>query len=364
MVSNGTMRPDGNQTGVLAASSFASLRIGHDAVTFLPDAPLSSTAKVAGMLMRTETVPCRDVKVPVPADLRQFGTATKARLFGDGSGPLVVALGGISADRFVGEDPYGKPGWWGGLVGRGRAVDPARCRVLGLDFAADATGRTAPTTLCQARILCAALDAIGAAAADVVIGASYGGMVALAMAEHFPGRVRRVVAVSAPAEPHPSSTAARELQRRTVELGLASGLGQEALSIARGMAMLTYRTREEFAQRFVGGLADDDPLGTSEAGAYLRARGDAYRAVMSPERFLSLSASIDRHRVDPSRIRQPVLVVGATSDQLVPEEQMRALACSLPASELHLFDCLYGHDMFLKEADKIGRLVEPLLEQL
>ncbi|MDP8913274.1 MAG: homoserine O-succinyltransferase [Pseudomonadota bacterium] len=316
------------------------------------------------MLMQAQTVPCRDVEVPVPADLRQFGTATKARLFGDGSGPLVVALGGISADRFVCEDPHGQPGWWCGLVGRGRAVDPAHCRILGLDFAADSTGRTAPSTVCQARILCAALDAIGAPAADVVIGASYGGMVALAMAEHFPARVRRLVAISAPAEPHPSSTAARELQRRIVELGLASGLGDEALSIARGMAMLTYRTPEEFAQRFAGGLTHDDPLGTSEAGAYLRARGDAYRAVMSPERFLSLSASIDRHRVDPSRIRQPVLVVGATSDQLVPAEQMRALAHSLPTSELHLFDCLYGHDMFLKEADKIGCLVEPLLEQL
>ena len=316
------------------------------------------------MLMQTQTVRCRDIEVAVPGDLRQLGTATKARLFGDGSGPLVVALGGISADRFVCEDLEGRRGWWSGLVGRGMAVDPAHCRILGLDFAADATGRTAPSTLCQARILCAALDAIGAPAADVVIGASYGGMVALALAEHFPSRVRRLVAVSAPAEPHPSSTAARELQRRIVELGLASGLGDEALSIARGMAMLTYRTPKEFAQRFVGGLTHDDPLGTSEAGAYLRARGDAYRAVMTPERFLSLSASIDRHRVDPSRIHQPVLVVAAISDLLVPQEQMRDLALSLPNSELHLLDCLYGHDMFLKEADRIGRLVRPLLEQL
>jgi homoserine O-acetyltransferase len=314
--------------------------------------------------MGKRAVPCRDIDVPIPADLRQFGTATKARLFGNGGGPLVVVLGGISADRFVCEDAHGQPGWWCGLVGEGRAVDPAHCRILGLDFAADPTGRTAPSTVCQARILCAALDAAGAPAADLVIGASYGGMVALAMAEHFPARVRRLVAISAPAEPHPSSTAARELQRRTVELGLASGMGDEALSIARGMAMLTYRTPEEFAQRFTGGLAHDDPLGTSEAGAYLRARGDAYRAIMSPQRFLSLSASIDRHCVAPSRIRHPVLVVGATSDQLVPPEQMRALAHSLPNSDLRLFDCLYGHDMFLKEADRIGFLVEPLLEQM
>jgi fermentation-respiration switch protein FrsA (DUF1100 family) len=122
--------------------------------------------------------------------------------------------------------------------------------------------------------------------------------------------------------------------------------------------MLSYRTREEFAERFTGGLPSDDPLATSDAGAYLRARGEAYRDVMTPERFLSLSASIDRHRVDPARIACPVLLIGASSDQLVPPSQLEALAAAVAAAELHILPCLYGHDMFLKEAAR-SPLVAP-----
>lgn len=315
-------------------------------------------------MLMTGLYGCRDIDVPLPHDLRRYGERTIARVSGNPEGPLVVALGGISANRFVCSGAGGSAGWWPGLVGSGTTVDPSRFRVLGLDFAADPTGAFAPSTHCQARVLEAALDAIGAPAADLVLGASYGGMVALALAERRPERVRHLAIVSAPAEPHPASTAIRELQRRVVALGLECERGDEGLSIARGLAMLTYRTREEFAERFAGGLPCESSLGVSESGAYLRARGDSYRDIMPPERFLSLSASIDRHRVDPFRIWQSTLLVGATSDLLVPPEQMEALAAALPNGELHLLDCVYGHDMFLKEADKIGLLLSPLLERL
>lgn len=127
--------------------------------------------------------------------------------------------------------------------------------------------------------------------------------------------------------------------------------------------MLTYRTPEEFALRFRGGLPCDDPLATSEPGSYLRSRGEAFGAVMSAERFLSLSGSIDRHRVDPRAITTPAMVIGANSDQLVPPAQMRLLAETLAGpTRLHLLDSLYGHDMFVKEAAKLGGLVKPFLE--
>lgn len=309
-----------------------------------------------------ETLKSLDVEVPLPPDLARFGATTKARLSGTPGAPLIVAIGGISANRFVCSGADGGRGWWPGLVGEGAAVDPTRHRILGLDYAADAAGRGAPSTADQARVLCATLDAVGVQRAELVVGASYGGMVALALAEHHPERVARVAAISAPAAPHPASTAVRELQRRTVALGLEAGRGEEALAIARGLAMLTYRTPEEFAGRFRGGLPSEDPLGTSDAGAYLRARGEAYRGVMTPERFLSLSASIDRHEIDPARIACPVLILGASSDRLVPPAQLEALAAALPRAELHIFESLYGHDMFLKEAERIAPLLAHFLE--
>jgi homoserine O-acetyltransferase len=188
-------------------------------------------------------------------------------------------------------------------------------------------------------------------------------MVALAFAELFPERVGRLVVISAGAEPHPVASANRELQRRVVAMGIAGGCADEALAIARGMAMLTYRTPAEFADRFRGGIAGDDPLETSDAGAYLRARGGHFRSVMTPERFLSLSASIDRHRVDPAAIRTPALLLGADTDQLVTPGQMHSLAERLGGkAELHLRDYPYGHDMFLKDAAALSAVVRPYLD--
>lgn len=308
------------------------------------------------------TVPAaEDIAVAVPPSLGRFGETVLARVSGNRDGPVVIALGGISADRFAAVGRDGGPGWWPGMVGAGRAIDPARNLIVGIDFAADETGRAAPSTFDQAEILSSVLDAVGTSRATLV-GASYGGMVALALAASRPERVERLVVISAPAAPHPAATAARELQRRVVALGLAGGRGVEALAIARGMAMLGYRTREEFGDRFEGGIDKDDPLACSDPGHYLRARGEAYRAVMSPCRFLSLSASLDRHGIDPSLIEAPALLIGATSDQIVPPAQMRALADALPNAVLHLLDCPYGHDMFLKESTQIGALVAPFLE--
>ena len=300
--------------------------------------------------------------VPLPADLRQFGESVAASAIGNPGNPAVVVLGGISANCFPCIRPDGRSGWWPGLIGGGCAVDPQHHYVIGVDFAADESGERAPSTLEQARVLAAALDAIGIDQPCTIVGASYGGMVALALAVAEPERVGRLVVISAGAEPHPAATAARELQRRVVSLGVKSGRGEEALAIARGMAMLTYRTPAEFGVRFEGGIEECDPSTCSDPGGYLRARGEAFLSVMSPGRFLSLSASIDRHRVEPRRIATPALLIGADSDQLVFPEQMRALAESLAGPvELHLLDSLFGHDMFLKEADRIGKLVAPFV---
>lgn len=306
----------------------------------------------------------QDIEVPLPVGLERFGENVCLRVAGVPDGPVVLALGGISGNRFVCRGEGGGAGWWPGLVAEGCAIDPSRYRIVGLDFAADAEGRSAPSTEDQAHVLAAALDVAGIARLHALVGASYGGMVGLSFASLYPERIEKLVAISAAAQPHAAASATRELQRRVVALGIRTGEAREALAIARGMAMLTYRTPEEFDARFSGGIDTDDPLAACAAGTYLRARGNAFQAVMSPGRFLSLSASIDRHWVDPASIKTPTLLIGARSDQLVPPGQIEALSGQLGgASELHLLDCLVGHDMFLKEAVRIGEIIRPFLEE-
>src|SRR6476620_901780 len=104
-------------------------------------------------------------------------------------------------------------------------------------------------------------------------------MVALAFAELFSERLERLVVISAAHESHGMTTALRTLQRRVVELGLDTGSVDNAMSIARGVAMTTYRSAAEFAERF-----SSVPLRTTPSDArfevdeYLRACGERFAA--------------------------------------------------------------------------------------
>lgn len=303
-----------------------------------------------------------EVEVALPRTLRRYGKIVQASVVGAKGSPVLVVLGGISANRYPYLTPDGGAGWWHGLFGEGAALDPDEYRVFGIDFAVDETGDSAPSTGDQAEVIRSALDTLGESRAHAIIGASYGGMAALSFAQQFPERVGKLVIVSAPAEPHPMSTAAREIQRRIVALGIAKGAAGEGLALARGLAMLTYRSPQEFEGRFTGGIDSEDALARSDPGAYLHARGQAYRSIMSPGRFLSLSASIDRHRVEPDQIQVPALLIGSSTDQLVPPSQMQSLAGRYGGEALlHILPSLYGHDMFLKEAARLSQIIAPFL---
>jgi homoserine O-acetyltransferase len=261
-----------------------------------------------------------------------------------------------------------KPGWWDAQVGPGRAIDSNVFRVLGVDWLdggrrPDGRPARVVTTHDQATALAALLDSLGVSSVRAVIGASYGGMVALAFAERYPDRVEHIVVISAAHESHPFSTGLRALQRKIVELGLDHGAGEAALAIARGIAMTTYRTAREFAERF-----DNTATFAGEAEVsfdverYLLSRGADFAAKFRPEYFLALSLSSDLHRVDPAAVRTPATIIAAEGDTLVPEEQTRDLAKRLAGpARFELVPTVYGHDAFLKEADKFSRLLSSVL---
>ena len=289
-------------------------------------------------------------------------------LAGASGAPVILALGGISAHRHVVSHPDAPaPGWWEGLAGAGHPLDLARRRVLGVDFRdggrrADGRPEHVVTTRDQAEAIVGVLDELGIERLDAVIGASYGGMVALALAEGWPARVGRLVAISAPHETHPMATALRLAQRQIVEVGLATGRAAECMVIARGIAMTTYRTAREFEERFDATPATIGLDAEFDVERYLRRAGERFVERVAPERFLALSLSADLHRVTPERIDVPATVIAAQGDTLVPASQLRALARRLP--RLDAFVTLrtrFGHDAFLTEPARLGRLLTTAL---
>jgi homoserine O-acetyltransferase len=290
-------------------------------------------------------------------------------IIGPGSAPVVAVLGGISATRHVASsDADPSPGWWEGIVGAGRAIDTNAFRILGIDFLDggrrdDGEPVRTVTTADQADALVRVLDAIEVERLHAFVGASYGGMVALAFAERYPKRLERVVVISAPHEPHPMTTALRGLQRRIVRLGLDTGAERDALAIARGLAITTYRSTAEFGERFTAApihVTENDASFPVES--YLHHHGERFANRWTPSRFLALSLSGDLHRVNPRAIRTPAVIVAAEGDAIVPREQLQYLVDHLggPAQLIDL-PSTRGHDAFLTEPRTLGRILDNAL---
>ena len=320
----------------------------------------------------------RDAVLELPGGLDlQFGGRIERvevawRLAGAGDAPVVAVLGGISAGRNVFSLDAAAPGWWEDAIGPGRALDTDRFRVLGIDFLGGSHRTTGPgrgqvfptiSVFDQAALLVALMDQLGIERLQASLGASYGGMVTLALAQAHPERVRHAVVLSAAHRTHPMSTAWRSVQRAIVRYALGHGEGQRGLVLARALAMATYRSAREFEERFPG-PAEATPDGFRfPVESYLMARGESYAAVYKPEAFVCLSESIDLHRVEPEAIRVPTTLLGVTEDQLVPLADMRELRdrhggnCSLVE-----ISSIYGHDAFLKETEVLRDLLARALD--
>jgi homoserine O-acetyltransferase len=278
--------------------------------------------------------------------------------------PVIAVLGGISASKHItssASDP--SPGWWEDVVGPGRAIDTRRFRVLGIDYVTGGKGTAPVTTTDQAEALAAALDEAGVRSLHAVVGASYGGMVALAFGVSFPARTRRLIVISAAHESDPIATALRHLQRRVVALGREAGRERDGLAIARGIAMTSYLTARHFDERLAGNDRDDSRIVEHRIGSYLKARGEQFADQWTSERYNALSLSLDLHRIRPEDVTVPTTVIAVSADRLVPVAQSRELAHRLGGpSQLIEVDSSLGHDTFLGDSSRISLFLNELVQ--
>lgn len=270
--------------------------------------------------------------------------------------PNVFVAGGISANRHVTPNAADTaPGWWAVQAGEGRALDPAAVRIVAFDWiGADGTLDAPIDPADQADAIAALLDHLGIGALAGFVGSSYGAMVGLHFAALHPHRVGRLVAIAGAHRAHPYASAWRALQRQAVELGAVQCDGFDGLALARQLAMLSYRTPEEFDERFGAARLDGARVRVA-AEDYLAHCGQAYAARTPPTAFLRLSESIDLQQVEPESITAPVTLVGVEEDRLVPLSDIYTLAQRLRGeTRLRVLRSRYGHDAFLKEAATIG----------
>lgn len=286
-------------------------------------------------------------------------------LAGPEGAPLLVAAGGISANRHVCAnvlDP--SPGWWRKLVGPGLAIDTDRWRVLGFDFlgspgTVEATGSAPPpaertsdrlhiTPGDQADAVVALLDHLGARRVHRVLGASYGGMVAMALGSRRPVPADGVVLIGAAHRGHAQATGVRSVQRRIVEFALRQGRSREGVALARALAFTTYKSAAGLDARFPFEWEWEDGTPLHAIDRYLRERGDEFAERFDAETYLTLSASIDLSELRPEDLAVPAWFIGWEEDTLVPPWLVSEAARRAGATaELRLLRSDAGHDAFL-----------------
>jgi homoserine O-acetyltransferase len=316
---------------------------------------------------------------------------------------ICTGLSASSHARSHEADP--SPGWWEGMIGPGAAIDTDRffvvcSNVLGGCFGSTGPASTDPETgtryntgfpivsiwdMVEAQM--ALLDHLGIRCLDTAVGASMGGMQTLALGAAHPQRTRRIVAISSPGRSYPLSISLRHVQREAVMMDPAWRNGDYApapgpargLHLARQIGTITYRSGPEWDRRFARERKRERPVDFDidfEIESYLRHQGDRFVDRFDANSYLYLSKSMDLFDLGEgaasydegvSRIRARTLLVGVTTDLLFPIHQQEEVARSLRDSgrdcRFVRLDSVYGHDAFLIEVDRFGRILRSFLDE-
>jgi homoserine O-acetyltransferase/O-succinyltransferase len=264
-------------------------------------------------------------------------------------------------------------GWWPGAIGPGLPLDTDRYAILCTNLLGSCYGTTGPsdparrpfpqvTTRDMARFVHQLLRELEIESVVLAVGGSLGGMVALEWAATYPELTRRTMVLAAPAAHTAAAIGWNHIQRRMI-----AAAGDEGLEVARMVATMTYRTAEEFEERFGRSRRED---GLFDIEAYLNRHGEKLRARFDTHSYLTLLAAMDSHDVGRDRggaahalapVAERLIGVGIPGDRLYSEHDVQRWTEPIGAEyrELH---SIRGHDGFLLESDQVADLLRDALE--
>jgi homoserine O-acetyltransferase/O-succinyltransferase len=302
-------------------------------------------------------------------------------------------------------------GWWESMIGPGRPIDTARYYVvcvnsIGSPWGSSSpasidprTGRTYATSFPEVSVEDIArgghevLRSLGIERARCVIGPSLGGMTALAYAVQFPDAAENLISISGAAAATPFAISLRSLQREIVRSDPAWQGGQyepghgprTGLRLARKLGTITYRSAEEWQQRFGRQKVTEPTANPSgfraefEIESYLEHQSIRFSETFDANCYLKLSHAMDEFdmrdhgggsfEIAFAKIRaRRALVIGVQTDMLFPLHQQREIADTLRAGgvdvEFHPFPSIQGHDSFLVDDERFEPAIGTFLQKL
>jgi len=315
----------------------------------------------------------------------------------DGSN-AVLLFTGLSPSAHAASSPEDtSPGWWEDMVGLGRPIDTRNYFVICVNSLGSCFGSTGPASIdprtgepYRLSFPVLTIEDVAVAGREVVqhlgirqlhtvIGPSLGGMSALAFCVLYPDMSRGLIAISSAARATAFAIALRSLQREMIRSDPDWLRGDypadkpplRGMRLARKLGMITYRSAEEWDQRFgrerAGGEHDaGDQFGVDfEVESYLEHHANKFVGQFDPNCYLYLSRAMDLFDVAEhsgcvaTELSKPgierALVVGVETDFLFPLHEQEQLAECLEQEgrevEFVSLPSIQGHDSFLVDMD-------------
>ncbi len=366
---------------------------------------MSSATKIV-QLPQCRQGSAKIVHLPSPFIMRRGGVLPAVNVAYDTWGELapdqgnvVLLFTGLSPSAHAAstpEDP--SPGWWEFIIGPGKPIDTERFFVVCVNSLGSCFGTTGPGCLDPrsgrryrlgfpelsvediAKAGYEAVRALGIERLHTVVGTSLGGMAALAFAVLYPDALDNLVSVSSAARALPSAIALRSLQREIIRNDPAWKGGNyeycsgpvEGMRLARKLGLISYRSREEWQQRFGRDRVAEPasrPFGIEyEVESYVEANARKFSNSFDANSYLYLSRAMDWFDVSEhgdsladalAKVRtRRNLVIGVDSDFLFPLEQQREIADGLRAAGREVtftaLPSLQGHDAFLVDKERFA----------
>ena len=329
---------------------------------------------------------------------------------------VIVLLTGLSASSHVASSSSNSSaGWWEGMVGIDKAIDTDKYYVICINSLGSCFGSTGPASINEitkepyrltfpelsiddmALATKLLLDKLDINSIHTLIGPSMGGMHALALIVQNTNLVKNFIAISTASQSLPYAIAIRSLQREVIRKDplwkngyyLPESPPHNGVRIARKLGMISYRSADEWAQRFGRKKSTKAEITQNTFGientnfefeieSYLEHLAIKFQDVFDANSYLYLSRAIDWFDIaDYGESTDKVLgqtsianalVLGVKSDTLFPISQQKEIAESLSTGSTKVryksLDCVQGHDSFLVDIETFSKEIKCFLENL
>ncbi len=339
---------------------------------------------------------------PLEVAFETLGTLSKER---DNAVLICHALTGDShvAGKYSVTDKKG--GWWDSMVGPGKTFDTDKYFIICSNVIGGCKGSTGPASINpdtgkeyastfpvftiddMVRVQKKLIGTLEIDKLLCVVGGSMGGMQALSWSILYPETVRSAVIIASAAYTSAQAIAFNKVGRNAITSDpnwqeghyYGAKAPEKGLSIARMIGHITYLSDESMRKKFSRNLQSRDEVSFELADefaveSYLEHQGGVFVERFDANTYLYITKAMDYYDLPGKygsmdaavrNIAAKMLIVSFSSDWLFPPYQSKEIVKALMRNQKDVSYCAiessYGHDAFLLEVDKLGRIIESFL---